>query len=53
MWDGYLIIVALIAAAARLTKSAAPARALDQGAAKFRWRVAARGRSVETRPKSA
>jgi probable O-glycosylation ligase (exosortase A-associated) len=53
MWDGYLIIVALIAAAARLTKSAAPASAPDQGAAKFRWRVAARGRSVETRPKSA
>lgn len=53
MWDGYLIIVALIAAAARLANADAPVRAQKKGVTTFRWRVAARGRSIQSRPKSA
>jgi probable O-glycosylation ligase (exosortase A-associated) len=55
MWDGYLIIVALIAAAAKIAKSAdlAPVVARGPAAAKLRWRVAARGRSVRSASRSA
>ncbi|MEX0644748.1 MAG: putative O-glycosylation ligase, exosortase A system-associated [Parvularculaceae bacterium] len=53
MWDGYLIIVALVAAAARLARAPAPAAAHGEIVAKLRWRVAARGRSTNARPRSA
>ncbi len=52
MWDGYLIIVALIAAAERLSKPALAA-STRRDIKKVRWRIAARGRSIETRPRSA
>lgn len=48
MWDGYLILIALVAAVARLAKAEEPAakRQSSPSAPKLRWRVAARGRAV-------
>lgn len=51
MWDGYLLIVALIAALSRLAAAEAPSLAIKRPA-RLRWRVVARGRSAQgPRPK--
>lgn len=46
MWDGYLIVIALIAAASKLRREAEPPALKEERAAlpRFRWRLAARGR---------
>lgn len=50
MWDGYLLIVALIGALAKLAQSSADEReAVWKHVGKFRWRVAARGGAGKSR----
>lgn len=50
MWDGYLLIVALIGALAKLAQTTSSERdAVSKHVGKFRWRVAARGRAIKPR----
>jgi hypothetical protein len=43
MWDGYCILIALIAAALRISRIPVAARAEDLEKKRRRWRVATRG----------
>jgi probable O-glycosylation ligase (exosortase A-associated) len=49
MWDGYLLIIALIAALSKLAQASVTEReTLWKHVGRFRWRVAARGRGVRS-----